>query len=217
MKHEKIFLNKEKSKILARIVAHLMGDGCVTHKYLRYNNKDKLLLKNFKNYLSKLFLNLHFIRGKVNSGTSFIQIQNKDLISFLFKLVNDFRSENLEFPRFIRTKSMKREFISAVFDDEGCVGLRTFKKTGEIKRNLEIASKSKKFMEEIKLILEREFDVKSNKIISFKKNINEKEFVTFKLSITGKENFINFDKEIGFTHPQKNVMLKEMISSYIRK
>ena len=117
---------------------------------------------------------MHFIFGRVNSGTCFVQVQNKAIINFLFKLCKDFKSENLQIPIFIKNIKLKKEFIQAIFDDEGCVGLRVFKKTGEIKRNLEIASKSKKFLEEIKLILEKDFDIKCNRIISFKKNISHK-------------------------------------------
>ena len=52
MVYEDVLKNKEKSKILAGIVAHLMGDGCVTNKYFMYSNKNPLLLENYeKNFL----------------------------------------------------------------------------------------------------------------------------------------------------------------------
>lgn len=207
-------MNKQIS--LARVVGHLMGDGCVTNRYIRYNNKNKFLLENFKSHMSNILPNIHFIEGTVNSGTSFVQIQNKKLIEYLFELGGDFKSGNLRFPKFIQTKLMKKEFISAIFDDEGCVGLRIFKKTNDIKRNLEVASKSKKFMEEIKSILKRDFDIKCNKIISFKRNINGKEFITYKLSITGKDNFERFRDKINFNHPAKREKLSLMINSYLR-
>ncbi len=38
MKYEEILIDLNKSKILAKIVAHLMGDGCVTNKYFAYYN-----------------------------------------------------------------------------------------------------------------------------------------------------------------------------------
>jgi len=216
MKYEEILLDKEKSKILAKIIGHLMGDGCVTKRYLRYNNKDKFLLNNFKNHFLSLYPKTHFIKGKVNSGTSFVQVQNKKLIEFLFGLCGDFRSELLRFPEFIKTKKMKKEFISAVYDDEGCVGLRIFKKTGEIKRNLDIGSKSKEFLGDIKIVLMEDFNVKSNKIYFCKRNLNGKEFITWRLSITGKENFVLFRENINFTCPNKIKKLDNMIDSYIR-
>lgn len=208
-------MNKKLS--LARVIGYLMGDGCVTQRYIRYNNKDAILLENFQSHFLNIFPNTHFIKGRVNSGTSFVQIQNKKAIEFLFYLCGDFKSGNLRFPKFLKARKSRKEFISAIFDDEGCVGLRTFKRTGEIKRNLEIASKSKEFLEDIKEILENDFEIKCNKIICFKRKLNEREFVTWKLSITGKENFIRFRKHINFSSPDKIKRLDSMISSYIRK
>jgi len=202
---------------LARIVGNLMGDGNVSKRYLRYNNKNTFLLDNFKKHFLFLYPETHFIYGKVNSGTSFVQVQNKKIIEFLLNLCGDFRSQNLKFPNFLTSKEMKVEFIRAIFDDEGCVALRTFQKTNEIKRNLEIASKSKSFLIEIKEILESDFKIKCNQIISFNRILDKKEFVTYKLSITGRENFIKFKDNINFCHPDKKNKLNLMISSYIRK
>lgn len=206
-----------KSISLVKVIGHLMGDGYVSKRYLRYNNKNLFLLDNFKKHMSNVFGDIHFIEGKVNSGTKFVQVQNKKIIPYLFTLCTEFKSEFLRFPSFIHSNENKAMFISAIFDDEGCVGLRIFRKTNEIKRNLEIASKSKKFLEDIKIILEKDFDIKTNKLISFKRNLNGKEFITWKLSITGKENFIKFKEKIGFTHPEKKNKLEKMISSYIIK
>lgn len=202
---------------LARITGHLMGDGNVSRRYLRYNNKNVFLLENFKKHFLNLYPLSHFIEGKVNSGTSFVQVQNKQIINFFFDLCGDFRSGNLRFPKFLKHPELKREFISAIFDDEGCVALRVFRKTNEIKRNLEIASKSKEFLEEIKEVLERDFRIKCNKIICFKRNLDNKEFLTWKLSITGKENFVRFRENINFDSPDKIKKLDNMIDSYIRK
>jgi hypothetical protein len=208
-------VDKNSKMILARIVSHLMGDGCVTRRYLRYNNKNVALINNFKRCFLMLFPQAHFIEGKVNSGTSFVQVQNKEIISYLFTICPDFRSDFLKFPQFFDSYETKREFISAIFDDEGCVGLRVFKKTGEIKRNLEMASKSQGFVKDIKDILEKDFMINCNKLISFKRKVNGKEFVTWKLSITGKENFIAFRNKINFFHPIKRKKLDLMIDSYL--
>ena len=207
----------DKEQSFARVVAHLMGDGCVTNRYLRYNNKSKFLLENFKEYFRDVFPEAYFIEGKVNSGTAFVQVQNKKIIWYLKDICKNFKSEFLEVPNFLTSLESKKVFISAIFDDEGCVGLRIFRKTNEIKRNLEIASKSRKFLEGIKDILENEFNIKCNRIISFQRNLKGKIFITWKLSITGKENFVRFRDKIGFTHPRKKNKLDLMISSYIRK
>lgn len=212
-----ILEDNEKSLALSRVVAHLMGDGHINGRYLRYNNKEEFLLKHFKEDMNLLFPNLHFIKGKVNSGTSFIQVQNKSTILFLNSLAQDFRSHMLKMPLFVNKRDLKVEFLKAIYDDEGCVSLRVFKKTNELKRNLEIGSKSKEFLFEIKNILENDFEIKTNKLISYSRILNGKPFTTWKLSITGKINIEKFKKNIGFYHPTKKNKLELMINSYKRK
>jgi|SRR3989338_7769701 len=99
-------MNKEIS--LARIVGHLMADGYVSRRYLRYNNQCSLLLKNFMKHFLNLFPNTHFIKGKTNSKTYFVQVQNKDIIEKLFRICDDFRSHNLLVPKIIKTKNIKK-------------------------------------------------------------------------------------------------------------
>jgi len=218
MKYRYLLKDKEKMKVLTRVIAHLMGDGCVSKKYFAYYNKDDFLLENYKKDLINLFGNLHIITGEVNSGTKLIQNQDKEILNFLKSLVGDFRSFALRFPVFLKDICLKKEFLSVIYDDEGTVALRIFKKTNEIKRNLTIASKSKKFMEDIKKILEKDFKIKCNKIgFSIRKFPNNKEFVTWNLSITGKENFLKFRDKINFNGPIKRKKLDLMINTYIRK
>ena len=47
--------------------------------------------------------------------------------------------------------------------------------------------------------------------------MGEKKFTNYVLSITGKENFLGFRNEIGFSHPNKINRLNDLINSYIRK
>jgi len=217
MKYENILTDYEKMKVLARVLAHLMGDGCVGERYFAYYNKEDFLLDNYQKDILELFGDIHIITGKMNSGVKLIQNQDKEILNFLKSLVNDFRSFSLKFPSFLDLMDYKKEFLKAIYDDEGTAGFRIFRKTNEFKRNLTIASKSRKFMEDIKRILEEDFDVKCNRIGSFRKNLNGKEFITWQLSITGKENFIKFRDKINFSLPRKKEKLDLMINSYIRK
>ena len=217
MLKEEIFNDKEKLKILSRVVAHYLGDGCVTNKYAAYFNKNDALLNNFERDITTLFARIHLTKGKYNSGTKLIQIQNKEIIQFLKELVSDYRSYALRLPNFVNNKELQKEFLRAIYDDEGCVALRVFKKTNEIKRNLTLASKSQKFIEEIKDLLEKSFNIQSNKINRYDKVVEKKIFTIRTLSITGKKNFERFREEIDFYHPVKRERLDAMTSSYIRK
>ncbi len=217
MEELNILKNKEKSKILARVVAHLMGDGCVTNKYFAYYNKNETLLNDFEKDIYKLFGKIHIIRGKTNSGTSLLMVCKKPLLNFLKHLISDYRSFALYIPKFIDNKILQKEFLSSFYDDEGCVGLRNFRKTNEIKRNLTLSSNSLQLLREIKNILVNNFLIFSNKISKYVKIVEDKKFTNYVLSITGKENFIKFKEEIGFSHPLKIKRLNKMINSYIRK
>lgn len=217
MGYEEILTNKEKSKVLARVVSHLMGDGCVTNKYFAYYNKNLILLSNFQEDINTLFKNIHLIKGKVNSGTSFIMIQNKEVNNFLKSLLRDYRSHSLQMPNFVNKIELQIEFLKALYDDEGCVALRTFKKTNEIKRNLTLSSNSLILLQEIKRILENNFNINSNKILKYTKTRGSHQYINYVLSITGKENFINFRDKINFNHPNKKRKLDLMINSYIKK
>ncbi len=59
--------------------------------------------------------------------------------------------------------------------------------------------------------------INCNELISFKRRVNDKEFITWKLSITGKENFKRFKDKINFIHPVKREKLGLMINSYKNK
>lgn len=191
-----------------------MGDGCVTDRYLRYCNKNNELLSNFKRDLKTTFGQLHFIEGQVNSGTKFIQVQNKELINKLKSMVSDFRSGSLIMPSFVKTKALKKEFIRAFFDDEGSVGFRIFRKTGEIKRDIHTNSKSRKLLDEMKIVLEKDFKIKCNRLGKDTKKRQDRLFITWCLRITGRENLNKFKEEIGFTHPDKKRKFNLMLCSY---
>ena len=204
------------NETLARIVGHLMGDGCVTSRYIRYANKEQALLQQFERDIRRIDRNIHIIKGKVNSGTPFIQIQKKELLQRLQSLgEGKYKSERIEIPSLIR-KNLKAKvnFIRALFDDEGSVSLRIHKKTGETKRDIHIALKSKKMIFQLKEVLEKEFGIKCNKIGKDERKRKNKKYVTWVLRITGYENIKKFKEKIGFTHPQKNKILKNLLLSY---
>ncbi|MDO8459520.1 MAG: LAGLIDADG family homing endonuclease [Nanoarchaeota archaeon] len=214
--YKELLLDSEKTKALVRVVAHLMGDGCVTNKYFSYYNKNDTLLNGFEKDLIFLFGNIHLIKGKVNSGTRFIMVQNKPIHTFLKSLLADYRSFALYMPKFIDRRELYVEFLRTIYDDEGCAALRLYKKTNEIKRSITLSSNSKRLLEEIKVILENEFAIKSNKLGRYDRRRESKVYTNYVLTITAKSNIEKFRDTIGFSHPAKVEKLDRMIKSYIR-
>lgn len=201
------------SKNLARCLAKICGDGHANSKYMRYNNTCKELLNEFEEDIKKEFGNIHLTRGKVNSGTSFIQIQRKEILSVFLSHLNSFKSNEISIPNAIKNSSIdiKIAFIRAFYDDEGCAALRFNKSTQEWKRNITLSSNSFRILSEIKEIL-CFLGVISNKIYRNKPNSSyDKSFV---LSITGKENLQIFREKIGFKHPKRLLILDLLLETY---
>jgi len=213
---EEIFNDGEKFKGLIRIIAHLMGDGCVSKKYFAYYNKNDTLLENFEKDVQFVFGDIHFIKGTMKHGVSYVMVQNKPIFDFLKSIVEDYRSFTLKVPEFVNTKELQKEFLSALYDDEGSAPLRIFKETNEIKRNVSLSSNSLIMIEQIKNILLKTFGINPNKISKNTRLRNSKIFTNYVLNITGKENLEKFREQIGFKHPEKSAKLNLMLNSYIR-
>lgn len=202
------------SKNLARCLAKICGDGNIGERYIRYNNTCNVLLEEFKTDMISLFGNLHFTEGQVNSGTAYVILSNKKITQYFKKFHPTFKSFDIYVPSQIMNSkiSIKKEFLRAYYDDEGCVGLRLYNNTLEWKRNITLSSNSFRILEEIKKIFFEDFNICSNKII--RNNCNSIYDLSYVLSITGKENIIKFKKNIGFKHPKKLRWLDLMIKSY---
>jgi hypothetical protein len=200
------------SKSLSRIIAKISGDGHLNKRYIRYSNKCKLLRDEFVADIHREFRKVHIIKGVVNSGTPFVQIQDKKLNKYLQKFHPNYKSKNLIVPKQIRDSrlSIQVEYLRALFDDDGTVGIRVYEKTKEWKRDIKIDSKSKALLRDIKELLKKGFKIETNKIGSCQKE----DKVWHYLIITGKENLIKFQKSIDFKHPIKKKKLKILIDSY---
>jgi len=198
---------------LARCLAKICGDGNLCKRYMRYSNCSSELLDEFKQDMITEFGDIHFITGIGNSGTHFIQIQNKQIIQHFLSFLSDFRSDVIRIPDKILNSdiTIKLQFIRSLYDDEGCASLR-LSNTNEWKRNVSIASNSKIILEQISYFLSS-LSIVTNRIIpTHASRIDDKSYT---LNITGLDNFVKFKKFIGFYHSRKANILNLIIESYM--
>jgi len=199
----------------ARILAKVMGDGCLTKRYVRYNNTRRELLEEFERDMEAIYGGLHFIKGKVNSGTSFVQVQKKEVIQDLLKYHPNFKSADLWLPTQVKHGDIeiKRHFIRSFYDDEGSPTLRLARKGNYWKRSIHLDSKSLKILIGIKEILFENFGIRSH-ISKQNKHLGGKSYFWYRLEITGRENIRYFYTYFHLTSKPKVKRLKLLLLSY---
>jgi len=204
------------SKSMARCIARISGDGYLYHRYIRYANKCPELIEEFKKDIKQEFGNVKFTEGIGNSGTPFVQIHGKYIIDQFLNYLDNYHSDKISVPKCIQMsdKDIKAHYLRAYFEDEGCVAIRKFQKTGEWKRNLTISSNSLKLLEGLKILF-LEFGIISNRIIPNRRGLSKDN--TYVLSITGRSNFKKFCICFPLIHPDKTSKLRFLLESYIRK
>jgi DNA-binding transcriptional ArsR family regulator len=194
------------SEELSRIIAHLLGDGCLTinrrgHYNLQYYNKCKKLREIFKADAKKVFGNVH-IHEAINKGVPYVFLPAPVSIIIL-SLMPKTSSSSSRVPNFIRTASrkIKKEFIKAFMDDEATVRYKP------PVRYIGLTLSNKKLLKDIRDIL-KEFDIQTTKIHD---RIYKKRYVAYYFNIINHHNLNNFCKKIGFYHPEKRKRLDKLI------
>jgi len=191
------------TKDKARIVAHLIGDGAhykTKHDYvMKYEVRDEELLKQFSDDLFKVYglkTSKHINKsGYTNKPISFVRLRSKiafeDLAGYATYFSKDWKIKeqilNADLP-------IKREFLRALYDDEGSV---------KSKYEIALYSINKTGLEQIKEML-KEFNIDSHIRSGF--GANRK---VYGLMV---KDFKIFDNKIGFNLKRKKDKLKRMIS-----
>ncbi|MCX6790540.1 MAG: hypothetical protein NTV60_03390 [Candidatus Kaiserbacteria bacterium] len=190
------------------LVAHLLFDGEIMRTRCVYNNRSEALIERVtklmrptydfepKRYLNQL------------TGVHRISYHNVMLGAYI-------EEKSVELLRKIKTVSLdlKREFVRAFFDDEGCMDYRP----DENRRSIRGYQKDVRILKIVKVLL-TDF------------NIHAKIVLPNEVVIVGKENLMRFEKEINFSpgvymngnrsnsrwkkHVEKRELLKQAIVSF---
>ncbi|MBI2004641.1 LAGLIDADG family homing endonuclease [Patescibacteria group bacterium] len=192
------------------LVAHLLFDGEIKRSGCVYNNRNKILLKKVEVSMKKMYRFSPTRYYNPNTGVSRISYFNVALGNYMEQKAKELWQCLGELPL-----ETKRSFLRAFFDDEGCIDFRP--KTNS--RRIRGYQKDIAILEHVSQAL-RNFGITSR--------IQKPNEVV----ITGRNNLIMFQKEIGFTagvyingnrsnsiwkkHLEKREILARAIHSYIK-
>ena len=162
---------------LVNLVSHLMFDGEIKHSGCVYNNRNQALLDKVEVFMKHTyeFKPIRYLNPLTGVGR--ISYFNVALAIYFKKKSTELLDKITRFP-----KPLKKEFLAAFFDDEGCIDFR-------IKRHLRRVRGYQKNVDILILIQ------KLLKDLSISSAIHKPNEVV----IMGKENLEKFKKEIGFS------------------
>jgi len=196
-------LTKEK----ARIIAHLIGDGCVFRSNHDYNAVyeviDQELLDSFEKDMLKIY-GLKLTKGfnpsgKIKSTTPFLRLRSKLVYEDLLRYAPSYFSKEWKIGNelMLSPKEIKREFLRAFSDDEGSV-------IGGAVKIVRLYSINLEGLKQIQKIL-LDFNIESKIVKGFGAKRNVYAVVIKDLHL--------FAKEIGFSLNRKKEKLDELVES----
>jgi len=208
---------------LALLVAKGMGDGSIEKNKLRFSfwNNEETLIKEVCDCVNKAIGETKATINRLEDGR--IQARFCPLIGFVLNYfgvpIGNKTLQKFDVPPWIKKgyKQTKISFIKGLFDDEAHIQNKNRSRRIAIYQSKWIEKKKslENFLTSIKEML-LEFDIKTTKIRKQEsyKDKSGREKVIIGFSIYEKENLEKFLKNIGFTHPKKNLILENAIKSY---
>ncbi len=202
----------------SRFLAYLVGDGYVrmreTTGLVSFTNTDLSLLADFEYLVNSLF-GLSVSKRKKNSPKEhkecfeyyFSSIEIVRVLEKMSKKISS-KSGDMHVPKIVckSPNHILKEFLSALFDCEAHIN--------KSKREIELSSKSKDLIEQLRLLLLR-FGIISQLSSSMKYATNTKEKKRrkyYRLRISGKD-VLTFIKEIDFNSKEKKKKCKIIFQS----
>jgi len=162
---------------LVNLTSHLIFDGEIKYSGCVYNNRNQALLNKVEISMKHLYKFEPIKYLNLLTGVKRISYFNVALAIYFKKKSTELLSKIINFP-----KSLKKEFLVAFFDDEGCIDFRIHKHMRRVRgyqKNTEILMLVQKLLKDFSIPSAIH---KPNEIV-----------------ITGKENLEKFQKEINFS------------------
>jgi intein/homing endonuclease len=198
-------LPQQMSLSLARLLAYIVSEGCMSReKSIIFTNKDENLNNDFEKINVELFVGkIHFSKRK-RHGSDMITINSSYIKSFLNYLgVNNELSAGKEVPWCIMQspKEIVTEYLKTCFECEGSIS----------NRSIEFMTASEKMSKQIHSLL-LNFGIISSRRVKYCMATNGKRIKRpyYRIIISG-HNIDKFYKQIGFISERKNELLYKNI------
>lgn len=206
----------KQSTNLASLIGHSFGDGDISRIQFTFTNKSIELLKDVSEKVDSLPVNnLRPIIVKKKGVTTLVfPSLIKDILSTFGAPISNKITKSTVIPSWIKegNENIKKAFIQALFDDEGCVAVKSREIFLGLNKRVDLEENLDLFFKEIVRML-NDLGVEA---VSVRKRLCTKggangDTLTETLAIYGIFNFMAFQRNIGFTHKRKHTLLNVMI------
>jgi len=215
--------NGNMNKGLIKLLAYIIADGYMGCRKLEFTKKDLQIRNDFKKALYDFDKKLSWgestriINNNKSRNNNGQYNSNNSLINYLKEIgLYEKRSGDKFIPKEILI--LKNEHIALFLNRlYSCDGGVEIGKQKSPTREINYTTKSELMARQIQHLLLR-FNIQASLKSKQKRatnSINHKGFLYWQVTISGKENIINFNKKIGFFHIQKDKKLKQICNDVI--
>ncbi len=201
---KEVELPKKMNDDIAFLLGSLVAEGSFHQKQVIFNNKDIEYYNKIKTIAKKQFKGIELYERNIKGNCKEMSIYHQKAVQFLINLgLLNVRSDKKEIPKIIYKSKKKyiKSFLKGLFEGDGSVSIKKDKRHNGKSIELNYNSKSKKLIEQLKILL-LQFGIVTTKPYVDKRNN------CYKLIISGYQNVMNYYKNIGFYSKRKNDRLK---------
>ena len=226
---KEIGLPKKMNKDLAFLMGALVAEGSFHQGKILFGNQDKEFYEKAKRIILSQFKGTKIYEGELKGGGKQLEVYHRRVVKFLENIgLKKSTSEEKEIPFTIllSKKGIIKSFLSALFEGDGSVSFHRDKRHKGRVIELSYVSKSKKLIEQLKILL-------LNFGVATSSPYQDKRSGCYKIIASGQGNIEKFKEEIGFFSKRKNKVLEKIssingermsktdyipfLSSYVRK
>lgn len=199
-KEKNITLPQRINESLAFLLGALVSEGSFHQKKILFNNQDLKFYEEVKKSIYLNFPEVTLYERAIAGNCMELDLYHQRVVRFLENLgLKNSKAHEKEIPHIIlkSKKEIIKKFLQALFEGDGSVQFVTEQKHGGKSIQLFYDSKSKKLLEQIKILLLSFGIVSSEPYLDQRSNC-------YRICFFGVSNVSAFQKEIGFFSVRKN-------------